>query len=92
VKKQLTLDKIERLQNIGFVWRPIDAAWEEKFAALSSYKLTYGDCNVPKKWIQNPSLAVWTVKQRMDFRKGALPAERTKRLDELGFEWNFSLR
>jgi superfamily II DNA or RNA helicase len=87
VKKQLTLDKIERLQNIGFVWRPIDAAWEEKFAALSSYKLTYGDCNVPKKWIQNPSLAVWTVKQRMDFRKGALPAERTKRLDELGFEW-----
>ena len=87
LNNQLLPEKVERLEKIGFVWRPIDAAWEEKFAALSSYKLTYDDCNVPKKWIQNPSLAVWTVRQRMDFRKGSLPTERSKRLDELGFEW-----
>ncbi len=87
VNNRLSTESIERLEKIGFVWRPIDAAWEEKFDALSNYKSTYGDCNVPKKWSQNPSLSVWTVKQRMDFRKGSLPIERSKRLDELGFEW-----
>lgn len=86
-------NRINRLEQIGFVWRPIDAAWEEMFAALAAYKQSCGSCNVPKEWSQNQALARWVVKQRMDFREGRLSperrpsSERTKRLDELGFEW-----
>ena len=84
---KLTPDRIKYLKDIGFVWRQIDAAWEEMFVALTAYKQTYGNCNVRKKWIQNPALAVWVVKNRMEFRKGILPDEHSQRLNELGFAW-----
>ena len=87
VKNSLLPDRFERLEKIGFVWRPINAAWDEMFAVLTVYKQNYGNCIVPKKWVQNPALAVWVVKNRMEYREGKLLPERTKRLDELGFEW-----
>lgn len=88
VNSRLLPDRIERLEQIGFVWRPIDAAWEEMFAALTTYKQNYGDCIVPKEWSQNQVLARWVVKQRMDYREGRLSSERSQRLDELGFAWD----
>ncbi len=81
------IERIKRLEQIGFVWRPSDTAWEEMFAALVAYKQNYGDCIVPKEWSANPQLARWVVKQRMDYRKGTLYLERSKRFDELGFAW-----
>lgn len=87
VNNQLLPDRIERLEQIGFVWRPIDAAWEEMFAALAVYKQTYGNCNVPKKWKPNPKLATWCVHQRTDYQRNKLSAVRIQRLEELGFEW-----
>ena len=88
VNNRLSSDRIERLKQIGFVWRPIDAAWEEMFIALAAYKQNYGDCIVPKEWSQNQALARWVVKQRIDYREGRLSSERSQRLDELGFAWD----
>jgi len=87
VNNQLLPNRIERLEQIGFVWRPIDAAWEEMFTALAVYKQTYGNCNVPKKWKPNPKLATWCVHQRTDYQRNKLSAVRIQRLEELGFEW-----
>lgn len=87
VNNKLLPNRFERLEQIGFVWRPIDAAWEEMFAALVTYKQNYGDCMVPKQWSQNPALAVWVVKNRMEYREARLSPERYKRLGELGFVW-----
>ncbi|MEQ1726663.1 MAG: Helicase associated domain protein [Sphingopyxis sp.] len=86
-KNLLSKKRIERLEEIGFVWDLIDAAWEEMFAALVTYKRSYGNCMVSKQWSQNPALATWVNKNRMDYRKGEIALERSKRLHDLGFEW-----
>ena len=80
-------NRIKRLEQIGFVWKPVDAAWEEMFAALAAYKQTYGNCNVSKKWKPNPKLATWCVHQRTDYQRSKLSDVRIQRLEELGFEW-----
>eukprot|EP00959_Pyramimonas_sp_CCMP1952_P443932 9293952-Pyramimonas_sp.AAC.1 len=33
--------------------------WEQHFRALQQYKQRYGDCNVPKGWMENDALAGW---------------------------------
>ena len=77
---------MQRLNALGFVWNPQDAAWEEMFEELNAYKETHdGDCNVPTRWPENPQLGSWVTKQRA---KGNLSEERVQRLNALGFVWN----
>lgn len=83
---QLKLEKIRRLQAIGFIWDPVDATWEERFAELQQYRRANGNCDVPNRWRQNTKLATWVSNQRS--RKERLTAEQIQRLDELGFTWN----
>lgn len=85
---KLTEERINRLDALGFIWDPLEASWQEMFAALSEYKKTYGHYNVPKKWPKNPQLAVWVVHQRTDRVKGRLREDRVLRLDEISFTWN----
>ena len=84
---ELSPDRIKRLEKLGFVWRPYDVAWEEKFAALNGYRQKHGDCNVPNQWKDSPKLAGWCNKQRMDYKKRKLPADKIERLERLGFVW-----
>ena len=75
-----------RLDAIGFNWRPHESAWEEGFSLLKAYKERDGHCKVPQSHIEKGfRLGVWANKQRRN--KNALPAERRRRLDELGFVW-----
>ena len=37
-KGKLSLDKIERLDSLGFSWDPYEDAWNEMFLALKEYK------------------------------------------------------
>jgi Helicase associated domain len=56
------------------------------FAELKRYKERFGDCNVPRRWKENPQLATWVDRRR--HRQRSLPEEKKARLDELGFEWD----
>jgi superfamily II DNA or RNA helicase/uncharacterized protein (DUF2384 family) len=85
---RLSLDRQRRLVELGFVWNPEEAAWEEQFAALAQYKAQHGDCNVPARWPENPALATWVGNRRRDQRKGRLTIEQQRRLVELGFVWD----
>ncbi|MDA0369809.1 MAG: Helicase associated domain protein, partial [Proteobacteria bacterium] len=84
----LSDDRVKRLEGLGFVWEPLDAAWEEMFSALVSFRESHGDCNVPTGWKENPKLGSWCNTQRMAFRKEALSDDRVKRLESLGFVWD----
>jgi hypothetical protein len=67
--------------------------WEVQLAKLKAYKLKHGNCNVPKKWAEDPRLATWVSNQRS--RKKNLdrgqpqPILETQvvQLEALGFEW-----
>ena len=38
--------------------------WEAQLARLVAYKAAHGDCNVPKRWAEDPRLATWVTTQR----------------------------
>ena len=75
------------LDRIGFVWEPLDSAWEEGYAALSIFRAREGHCKVPQRHVEGVNrLGLWVAVQRRS--KDALPAERKQRLDESGFVWD----
>lgn len=84
-KDRLTNEQIKLLNDLGFVWEPIEALWEKMFEALAEYKNRTGNCNVPKEWSKNQKLGRWVSTQR--HKKDRLSPDRTKRLNEIGFVW-----
>lgn len=86
-KDKLDKSKIRRLEKLGFMWKPYESFWEEKFQELVGYKKKYGHCNVPDKCEKYPSLGVWVGSQRSAYKRGKLSDRKTRRLEELGFEW-----
>ncbi len=85
---ELSLDRVTRLEKIGFVWAPHASTWEERFAELVAYKQTHGNCNVPIYWKGNPELGNWCGNQRNANGRNQLPLDRVTRLDQLGFVWD----
>jgi superfamily II DNA or RNA helicase len=86
-RNQLREERIYRLEQLGFVWDTLDAAWEEKFSELKVFKDIKGHCKVPKRWTENPQLGRWVINQRSARREGKLSEEHIQRLSEIGFVW-----
>ena len=84
-RKQLSIEQIRCLDELGFLWNPIQQAWNQLFDLLCEYKALNGNCNVPQRWPQNQKLANWCSNQRAFKRRGKLTKERTRRLDSIGF-------
>ena len=84
---ELSPERIQRLESIGFTWDALDAGWEQMFAALTAYKQAHGDCNVPASWDVNPELGQWCYVQRRTYRKNKISKDRVQRLEQLGFVW-----
>jgi len=96
-RSQITQERIERLDGIGFAWNPVADAWERHFRELQAYKERFGDCNVPQRRHEN-QLGSWVNNQRVEKRKldqgkrSWITQQRIERLDGIGFEWNPSKR
>lgn len=86
-KGKLSADKIKRLDNIGFSWKPDEEAWEMQFQNLVSYKKEYGDCLVPQDW-KDKTFGNWVSTQRLSKRNEKLDADKIAMLDSIGFVWN----
>lgn len=89
--KKQPLHYIEKLESIGFVWDPLDIAWEEMFLELCKFKEEYGHCNVKQRYPKNPKLATWVNTQRDQHKEGKCSLERVKKLEELGFVWDTNI-
>jgi superfamily II DNA or RNA helicase len=85
--KKISIERRQRLNALGFVWRPFDSVWEMSFAALIEFKNREGHCRVPQDHIENGiNLGRWVSKQRAK-RKG-MSIEYRQRLDDVGFVWD----
>jgi len=82
---KLSLDRVTRLEQLGFVWDRHEVTWEEMFAELTAYKQTHGDCYLPWRWKDNPKLANWCGRQRNTHKNKKLSPDRINRLEKLGF-------
>jgi hypothetical protein len=66
---KLSPQRIEKLNEVGFVWDSLEAQWLECFEELKEYKREHGDTLVPVNYSANPSLGVWVGTQRKDYKK-----------------------
>ncbi len=85
-------DRKRLLEAVGFARERthtyLKDLWDRRFQELLAYKSRFGHCNVPARWKENTPLGHWVEVQRAFRRKGKLGAERIRRLDEAGFEWD----
>uniref|UniRef100_A0A7S2Y8D8 Helicase-associated domain-containing protein n=1 Tax=Entomoneis paludosa TaxID=265537 RepID=A0A7S2Y8D8_9STRA len=89
----MTEDRVQALEEIGFIWDSQGAAWSERLEELRSYRGQFGHCNVPSNYSENPQLATWVKCQRRQYKlyqeqkPSNMTAERITELGALGFEW-----
>ena len=97
MKLNLSQDRIERLEEIGFQWQGIDydEAFEKRCRELIAFKEEFGHCNVPRGCAKNPSLRRWYTTMRKAYKKvkngrkadSNLSQDRIEHLEEIGFQW-----
>jgi len=94
----LSQDRIERLEKIGFQWtNPIYfEEFEKRCFDLEAFKEEFGHCNVPRRYPKNTALANWCSNKRSAYKKiqqeGIKPScslsrDRIDRLEKIGFQW-----
>lgn len=93
----MTPERIRLLEDVGFKWalqrHTAMKSWNERFEELKKYKAEKGDCNVPIRYKENPSLGQWVSTQRQEYgakikgRRSNTTQERIKALEEIGFQW-----
>ena len=84
-KGELSQEKIEQLDSIGFVWDIEAYRWNSKIELLKAYKKKHRHCNVERK---EGSLGKWVILQRVLYEHRALEEERIQELNSIGFIWN----
>jgi hypothetical protein len=91
---QLTKERREKLQGIGFAWQVRNRPeWEHRYQELLEYKAKNNDCKVPQHFKENRALGKWVAKQREQFKllkKGQhsfLTPYRLEKLNAVGFVW-----
>ncbi|GMI14727.1 hypothetical protein TrLO_g12523 [Triparma laevis f. longispina] len=89
-KGKLSADRVAMLDEIGFVWDPLAAVWEENFQVLTNFKNVEGDCLVPRRFktVEGINIGSWVQSQRAEKKKGKLSADRVEKLDKIGFVWD----
>jgi len=82
---KLNAVQIERMDDLGFIWAPLDESWNARFGRLADFKNRHGHCDVRER--DDVRLAEW-VNDLRKRGKTSLPQERTEALDTLGFDWD----
>lgn len=76
-----------------FIWEPLDAEWDIRFAEYKAFREQHGDRNVPtfepnsKKFAL---LGLWVANQRTAYKDGRLSEEQIQKLEALGFAWRWT--
>lgn len=83
---QLTQERIERLQALGFEWtlRPPSVPWDDRFAQLQQFHQEHGHTRVTKS--VDESFGEWVQNQRKLFRAGKLSEEKVSKLRTIDFQ------
>jgi len=92
LSKNLTLDKIVKLNTLGFNWGNPITPWEKRYSELKKFKKRFGHCNVPRGWKHNKPLAGWVAIQRTKYSQGKLLETRFNFLESIGFVWKMRIR
>ena len=81
----LSEDRIERLDEIGFVWNVEDYNWNLRFNELSDYYKEIGYKGGRVSSYPTSQLSSWVSRQRLAYRNGTLSDERMEKLNSINF-------
>merc|ERR1712157_527085 len=90
----MTLERIRKLDSIGFVWDSREALWQERLRELLKFEEEYGNCDVPAIYEPNPQLGSWVKCQRrqcklyLEGKPSNMTKERKEELEKYGFQWS----
>jgi hypothetical protein len=89
VKRNIFEERIDRLNEIGFVWNVVETNWQEGFDRFLDFICDHkGDAMVPYSYPPDPVLSKWVVLQRQKYRKETLTDEKIQLLEKHGFIWS----
>lgn len=84
---KLSVDRLQRLNEIGFIWDSLAYKWHAGFCELLKYREREGHCVVPALYKEGDyPLGQWVGVQRK--KRSKLTPERLRRLGELDFDWD----
>ena len=85
-KEKQSVDRLKRLNGLGFIWNTLEAAWENNFNLLKKYKTEFGTLEVPKSTVyEGEKLGTWVYIQRRDQQH--MDPKRRALLDGIGFRF-----
>lgn len=83
----LAAERTRQLEAIGFEWECHDSQWTKQYKKLKAF---YQE---EKRWPKRGegSMSTWCNTQRQARKNGRLTKERIRRLDAIGFVWEYDL-
>lgn len=68
------------------------ARWNAQYENLKRFRQIHGHCNVPKRYLEDKSLAAWVSAQRRRYlmlkkKDASSNPEWVERLEDIGFQW-----
>ena len=84
----LSAERIERLEEAGFVWDPLEEQWKAGYQAFIDYQKENPDVPIlTNTQYHGLNLGLWISSQRKIYKKGILSAEKIELLEEAGIVW-----
>ncbi len=81
--------QINKLNEINFVFVPYATAWEKNYSDLCLFVRENGHCIITSETLVSSPLLTWAHNQRSDYKNGNLFIEQIKKLNDIGFVWDF---
>lgn len=81
----LSEERVQKLNDIDFEWEQLDSEWMRNYKKLEAFFREHD--RWPKRG--EGSLSTWCNTQRQSRKNGRLTKERIRRLDEIGFIWEY---
>ena len=77
--------------------KAVEEKWLAMYAKLQKFREEHGDCNVPRRYKDDPSLGNWVVQQRKKYHYvavgcPALTNDRIELFESIGFVWEIRKR
>jgi hypothetical protein len=94
IRNLLSKPQYDSLCNFGFSWDENEAVWKEMIFALRRFRSEHGHCAVPQIYLPYPSLAVWVMQMRQEYKRlpmGESTNLNERKIEELkkeGFVWD----
>jgi hypothetical protein len=88
-KNELSEERINYLESIGFVWKIYEKLpWDEMFQRLVTYKKKFKSTLVPQRYSSDQYLGKWVNSQRTSYNSEKLSVKRINLLESIGFVWD----